>query len=106
MSRADTPRRPLQTPRAEGTLELRSDVPDKLDQIAGLLKQLLAKERPQPRRLLRLSEAAAYLHISRGTLRAIVQRGELPIITPNENSPWLLDRMELDHWIERNQRTF
>jgi excisionase family DNA binding protein len=56
-------------------------------------------------RLLRLKPAARYLSISAGTLRAIVQRGELPIIKLAENghSPWLLDRMDLDAWIEQTK---
>jgi excisionase family DNA binding protein len=56
-------------------------------------------------RLLRLKPAARYLSVSAGTLRAIVQRGELPIIKLAENghSPWLLDRMDLDAWIEQTK---
>jgi excisionase family DNA binding protein len=57
------------------------------------------------RRLFRLKPASEYLSISPATLRALCQRGELPIIKLAENghSPWLLDRMELDAWIERNK---
>jgi hypothetical protein len=38
-------------------------------------------------------------------LRTIVQRGELPIIKLAENghSPWLIDRADLDGWIERSK---
>ncbi len=57
------------------------------------------------RRLLRLKPAADYLSVSPGTLRAIVQRGELSIIklAKTDHTPWLLDRMELDAWIERTK---
>ena len=79
----------------------------KLDEIAGLLRRLIAKEQPSPRRLLRLAEAADYLHISPWSLRGIIQRGELPIVKPGESGrgPWLLDRVELDRWIERTKVT-
>jgi excisionase family DNA binding protein len=57
------------------------------------------------KRLLRLKLAAEYLSVSPGTLRGIVQRGELPIIKLAEtgHSPWLIDRIELDAWIERSK---
>jgi excisionase family DNA binding protein len=60
-----------------------------------------------PKRLLRLKPAAEYLSVSPGTLRGIVQRGELPIIklADTGHSPWLIDRMELDAWIERSKFT-
>ena len=59
------------------------------------------------RRLLRLKPAAAYLSISPGLLRALVQRGEIPVIkiTESGHAPWLLDRHELDNWIERTKVT-
>jgi excisionase family DNA binding protein len=59
------------------------------------------------RRLLRLKPAAEYLSVSPGTLRAIVQRGELPIIKLGNNgrSPWLIDARDLDSWIEKSKVT-
>jgi excisionase family DNA binding protein len=59
------------------------------------------------KRLLRLKPAADYLSISPATLRGIIQRGELPIIKLTEagHSPWLIDRVELDSWIERSKIT-
>ena len=65
------------------------------------------RESDVTRRLLRLKPAAEYLSVSPGTLRTIVQRGELPIIKLAENghSPWLIDRAELDAWIERSKVT-
>ena len=82
----------------------------RLDKITDLLAQLVSGERPKPRRLLRLSEAADYLHVSSGTLRSIVQRGELPVIRAGGNAdghvPWLLDVRDLDLWVERSKVTF
>lgn len=59
------------------------------------------------KRLLRLKQAAQYLSLSPGKLRGIIQRGELPIIRLAEtgHSPWLIDRIELDAWIERTKIT-
>ncbi len=57
------------------------------------------------RRLLRLKAAAVYLSLSAGTLRTIIQRGELPIIRYGDNAPWLLDRADLDAWIERHKES-
>jgi excisionase family DNA binding protein len=57
------------------------------------------------RRLLRLKPASEYLSVSPATLRALCQRGEIPVIrvTENGHAPWLLDRLELDSWIERSK---
>ena len=65
------------------------------------------REAISAKRLLRMKPAAEYLSISTGTLRGIVQRGELPIIKLAEtgHSPWLIDRIELDAWIERSKIT-
>jgi excisionase family DNA binding protein len=78
---------------------------DKLEEIASLLRQLVATERPKPQRLLRLTEAAHYLHISVGQLRGLVQRGELDVVPQSAGSriPWLVDRTDLDHWIEKSK---
>jgi excisionase family DNA binding protein len=81
----------------------------KLNEIVELLGELVSRERPKQRRLLRLSEAADYLHVSSGTLRSIVQRGELPVIRTGTNAdghvPWLLDVRDLDLWIEQQKAT-
>ena len=79
----------------------------KLDEIVLLLGKLVSQERPNPRRLLRIAEAAEYLHLSPWTLRGLVQRGELPIIKLVENghSPWLFDIRDLDDWITRTKAT-
>jgi excisionase family DNA binding protein len=58
-----------------------------------------------PARLMRVKAAAEYLAISVWTLRAIVQRGDLPVVTPGANAPWLLDVEDLNRWIERNKQT-
>jgi hypothetical protein len=79
----------------------------RLDVIINLLAKLVSKERPNPRRLLRIAEAAEYLHLSPWALRGIVQRGELSIIKLGENghSPWLFDTRDLDDWINRTKAT-
>ncbi|MGO9403469.1 MAG: helix-turn-helix domain-containing protein [Terriglobales bacterium] len=55
------------------------------------------------RRLLRLQPASEYLSISPAMLRALCQRGEIPVIRLAEtgHAPWLIDRVDLDGWIER-----
>ncbi len=56
---------------------------------------------------MRMKPAAAYLSVSPGTLRGIIQRGEIPIIKLNEggHAPWLVDTRDLDSWIERTKTT-
>jgi excisionase family DNA binding protein len=67
----------------------------------------MKRESSVTERLLRLRPASEYLSVSPATLRAIVQRGELPIIklAENSHSPWLLDRLDLDAWVERTKRS-
>lgn len=57
------------------------------------------------RRLLRLRPASEYLSISPAMLRTLCQRGEIPVIrlTENGHAPWLIDRTDLDGWIERTK---
>ena len=43
--------------------------------------------------------------MSAGNLRALVQRGELPVIKDEEHGPWLVDIRDLDLWIERQKQT-
>ena len=68
---------------------------------------MITRDLNSGKRILRLKPAAEYLSVSPGTLRGIVQRGELPIIKLAEtgHSPWLIDRIELDAWIERSKVT-
>jgi hypothetical protein len=55
-------------------------------------------------RLWRAKPAAQYLGISPGTLRALVQSGELhPVILGKATSPWLFDIRELDALIDRTK---
>ena len=66
--------------------------------------------RPQAnptRRLLRLKPASEYLSVSPGTLRSLIQRGELPVIKPRdgERVPWLVDVVDLNEWIEKSKVT-
>lgn len=59
---------------------------------------------PNPKRLLRLKPAALYLSLSPGKLRAIIQRGEIPVVRAGDNAPWLLDVRDLDLWVERHKQ--
>ncbi len=75
----------------------------KLHEIASLLRVLVAKNQQRPRRLMRLKESATYLCISPWQLRRLIQTGEVAVIRQSENghAPFLLDRADLDSWIER-----
>jgi excisionase family DNA binding protein len=68
-------------------------------------KQVAAGEF-QPR-LLRLAVAAKYLSVSPGTLRRLIQQGQLSVvrISNGVNCPWLLDQHDLDKFIERTKVT-
>jgi hypothetical protein len=62
---------------------------------------------PNPKRLLRLKPAAAYLSMSPGKLRSIVQQGELPVVKYGDgNVPWLLDVKDLDAWVDRHKESY
>jgi len=65
----------------------------------------MTAQQQNPKRLLRLKPAAVYLSLSPGKLRAIIQRGELPVVKAGDNAPWLLDIRDLDSWIERRKET-
>lgn len=57
------------------------------------------------RRLLRLKPAAEYLSVSPWTLRRVIQGGEIAFVQIVENGPWLVDRADLDRFIESKKRT-
>lgn len=63
------------------------------------------RENNSARRLLRLRPASEYLSVSPAVLRRLCQAGEIKIIRLAENghAPWLIDRVELDAWIERSK---
>ena len=65
----------------------------------------MTKQPSPPRRLLRVRPASEYLSISTGKLRALVQRGELPVIKDGGGGPWLVDVRDLDLWVERQKYT-
>ncbi len=56
-----------------------------------------------PPRLLRLKLAAEYLSLSEWTLRRLVQEGHFPVVKTHANAPWLIDRQDLDSWVERTK---
>lgn len=78
---------------------------EKLDAIAGLLKQLVEKDHPRPQRLMRTEEAASYLHLSKWQVRGLVARGELPVVKVRDNghSPFLFDKADLDGLIDKSK---
>ena len=57
------------------------------------------------RRLLRTRAAAEYLSLSQWKLRCLVAEGQLPVIQPDDGSPFLFDRKDLDGWAERHKRS-
>jgi len=81
------------------------------EELEGLQEELkTAKRLPQNNRsvsprLLKTNDAASYLAISPWKLRTLVQSGEISYIAGDGSSPWLLDKQDLDRWIEtREQR--
>ncbi len=63
----------------------------------------MTKGQPSTRRLLRLKAAAEYVSLSTWKMRALVQRGEIPLVQYGENAPWLLDVDDLERWIARHK---
>jgi excisionase family DNA binding protein len=59
------------------------------------------------KRVLRLKEAAMYLGVSTRCVRALVAKGELPLvqIAESNRAPWLVDREDLNFLIERRKTT-
>jgi excisionase family DNA binding protein len=55
-------------------------------------------------RWLSISSAAAYIGISVQTLRSILHQGELRGLQLNSGSPYLLDRLDVDRFLERRKR--
>jgi excisionase family DNA binding protein len=86
---------------------LRNEIEDKLDQIIGLLGQLVSKEHSDPHRLLRLKEAAGYISVSAWKLRGLIQKGEIAIVKNRDcaGGVWLIDVEDLDDWIIRSKAT-
>jgi len=59
------------------------------------------------RRTLRLKAAAAYLSVSPGTIRSLIQAGELAIVklVEHDHAPWLVDIRDLDSLVDRRKTT-
>ena len=55
-------------------------------------------------RWLSISSAASYIGVSVQTLRSILHRGEIGASRLSEGSPYLLDRFDLDRFLERRKR--
>ncbi|HEV8131285.1 MAG TPA: helix-turn-helix domain-containing protein [Acidobacteriota bacterium] len=55
-------------------------------------------------RLMRTSEAARYLGLGAKALRQLINSGELPYLQlQGKNSPFLVDRRDLDKFIDRHK---
>lgn len=54
-------------------------------------------------RLLRQGEAAKYLGVHLNTVRRMIERGELPTVKLSPNGWPMLDRRDLDAYIERQK---
>jgi excisionase family DNA binding protein len=83
-------------------------VEEKLDQVIVLLGKLVSQQPSNPRRLMRLKEAANYVSISPWKLRGLVQSGEIPVVKNNDRAgggAWLLDVRDLDDWVSRTKVT-
>ncbi len=65
----------------------------------------MPKDSPISPRLLRLKLAAEYLGRSPKSLRAMIQRGELPVIKTEDHAPFLIDLCDLNRWIENHKIT-
>ncbi len=63
----------------------------------------MPKVLPISPRLLRLKPAAEYLGRSPKSLRAMIQRGELPVIKTDNHAPFLIDLRDLNEWIENHK---
>jgi hypothetical protein len=76
-----------------------------LGEVIALLRQIAESSSQPKRRLLRLKEAAFFLHIGANQLRALIQKGEIPVVRQHEGSgaPWLVDVQDLAQWIERSK---
>jgi excisionase family DNA binding protein len=56
-------------------------------------------------RLLKTAAAAEYLSISQWKLRKLIAHGSLPIVRDEFEGPFLIDRDDLDKYIEQNKHT-
>lgn len=54
-------------------------------------------------RLLRLKDAAEYLSLGTKALRQLINSGKLPYVKLGPNSPFLVDRRDLDKFIDRHK---
>lgn len=60
-------------------------------------------EPPQPPRLLRQGEAAAYLGVHVNTIIRMMDRGELPVVRLSPKGWRMIDRHDLDAYIEQQK---
>lgn len=60
-------------------------------------------DRVATRRLLKVKPAAAYLSVSPGTVRKLVQAQQLRIVKLDTRGPWLLDVRDLDNFVDTHK---
>ncbi len=66
---------------------------------------LVNKEKVQPR-FLRIRHAAVYLGVAPKAIRALILLGKLSYLqVGRNNSPWLIDKIDLDRYIDQNKRS-
>ena len=68
--------------------------------LRGKLKTVTKAADNSGRRLLKVKQAADYLSISPWSLRNLVRDQQLPIVRLQDRGPWLLDVLDLDHFVE------
>lgn len=59
----------------------------------------------QPKRLLRVKEAAANTGLSAKRIRRAIRNGELRFIKFEEFGSWWIDVEDLNQWIEKQKQT-
>jgi len=76
---------------------------------SGRISKAVAVTRSVTPRLLRIKAGARYLSVRPEKLRQLIRGGKIPRILDRdadpERTPWRVDRLDLDRWIERNRET-
>jgi excisionase family DNA binding protein len=70
-------------------------------EVASRVAEVLSGERPRPKALLNVAEAADYLGRTKAAVQAMIHHKELPVIR-NGRRVHLATR-DLDHWIEKHR---
>jgi excisionase family DNA binding protein len=82
------------------------DTMEEIHQLASAALRRVQRADLIPPRLLDIDDAGRYLSMSDKAVRELIAVGELPFIQKIPGrSPYLLDRVELDAWVEKNKRS-